>query len=161
MTVPGIDPSSQRLDLDLASNEFENGVDAGLWRLVTLDWPHLLVAITAGDGHALGMKILVDGYPRLPPSGQPWDLEQGAPLPVEQWPTGGTAAQIFRTDWSVGNQNAPYMACDRQGLATHTNWAAEHPSRAWNPSRTITFYLQQISLELQDAVLPQPAPETP
>lgn len=154
MSTP-IDPSRARLERDLAGADVESGIVAGHWRIVRLDWPHLLVGIVAGDGNELGMRLRVDGYSALAPAGQPWDLRSDALLPVDQWPTGGTAPQIFRTDWSPGNSYAPYMACDRTGLATHPNWAHEHPGRAWHPGRSIGFYLQQIHHELRQASVPQ------
>lgn len=147
-------PNGNQLQEHLVSSEFEAGVNSGFWRIVSFTWPELTVAISAGDGRELGMRIAVDGYPALPPSGQPWDLESNSPLSVERWPTGGTAPQIFRPDWSRANGNAPYMACDRMGLRAHPGWATEHPSRAWNPSRTISFYLREVHKELRGATLP-------
>lgn len=155
MAETGIDPCRARLERDLASGRFDSGVETGAWRLVNLTWPYLTVAITAADGHELGMRLLVDGYPGVAPAGQPWDLIQHVPLPASRWPTGGSAAMVFRPDWSPGNSNAPYLACDRVGLATHTNWATEHPERAWNPGRSIVFYLEQVHHELRVASIPQ------
>ena len=151
------DPSLQRLETDLASVEVQAGVDAGLWRVVSLDGTTLVVAITAGDGKELGMRLVVDGYPNLPPAGQPWDLNADTALTQDKWPAGGSAPQVFSTSWSPGNSNAPYMACDRAGLAAHPNWAQEHPSRAWHPRRTIAFYLREIHHELLGATLPEGA----
>uniref|UniRef100_UPI001ABF84BB DUF7665 family protein n=1 Tax=Amycolatopsis kentuckyensis TaxID=218823 RepID=UPI001ABF84BB len=110
---------------------------------------------TAGDGHELGMRLLVDGYPGQAPAGQPWDLAAGAPLPPTGWPTGGMTALVFRRDWSPQNGNAPYLACDRRALVGHP-WATQHPERAWNPARSIEFYLEQIHHELTAATMPQP-----
>lgn len=155
MSGPGADPSRLRLERDLASADVENGVSAGLWRLVSLQWPYLTVAITTGDGHELGMRILLDNYPTWAPGGQPWDLVQDVPLPVSRWPAGPTASLVFRKDWSVRNGNAPYMACDRAGLAAHPKWASEHPARAWHARRTVAFYLREIHHELRAASLPQ------
>jgi hypothetical protein len=155
MPEPAVDPCQTRLERDLASDRFDSGVDAGAWRLIAADWPYLTVAVTAGDGHELGMRLLADGYPGVAPAGQPWDLDKDVPLPVSRWPTGGSTTMVFRHDWSVGNDNAPYLACDRVGLATHPEWATQHPDRAWNPRRTIDFYLDQIHHELQAATLPQ------
>jgi len=155
MAKPGADPGRLRLERDLVSGDFESGAGAGLWRLISLNWPHLMVAITAGDGNQLGMRILVDGYPRIAPAGQPWDFHRDQPLPVTRWPADGSAPQVFRPDWSPSNGNAPYMACDRVALGSHQNWAAEHPGRAWDPSRTITFYVREIHHELRGATLPQ------
>jgi hypothetical protein len=160
MPEPDADPARLRLEADLASGDFQAGADAGLWRLVSLTWPHLMVAITAANGSELGMRIVADGYPRLAPGGQPWDLQADAPLPVCRWPAGGSAALVFRADWSVQNKNAPYLACDRTGLATHPAWAAQHPDRAWHPGRTIAFYLREIHRELQAAALPPPGTGT-
>jgi hypothetical protein len=155
MSEPGTDPGRLRLDRDLASGDFESGVGAGLWRLVSLSWPYLTVTITAGDGNQLAMRILIDGYPRAAPGGEPWNLDRGEALPASRWPTGGTAGLVFRPDWSPANKNAPYMACDRTGLAGHPGWANEHPARAWNPSRTIAFYLREVHHELRSATLPR------
>jgi hypothetical protein len=148
-------PNTLRLDRDLASADVQAGVDAGLWRVVSLNGTTLDAAITAGDGNELGMRIAIDGYPTLPPAGQPWDLEADAPLPQDRWPIGGSAAQIFNLGWSPSNLNAPYMACERAGLATHPNWMQEHPTRAWHPRRTIAFYFREIHHELLGAALPQ------
>lgn len=156
MPEPGVDPCKQRLERDLASASFDRGVDAGAWRLVSLEWPHLTVAIRAGDGKEFGMRLQVDGYPGVPPAGQPWDLAKDAPLPSSRWPTGGMTSMVFRHDWSVGSSNAPYLACDRVGLATHPHWASQHPERAWNPRRSIEFYLEQIHHELRAAAIPEP-----
>ncbi|WP_322769325.1 hypothetical protein [Frankia sp. Cr1] len=100
------------------------------------------------------MRLLVDGYPGMAPAGQPWDLDRDAPLPPERWPTGGSAPTIFRLDWSAGNANAPYMACDRVGLAGHPDWPARHPDRVWTPRRSINFYLEQVYHELRSAIVP-------
>jgi hypothetical protein len=148
------DPSLQRLDTDLTSAEAQAGVDAGLWRIVSLEGTILTIAVTAGDGRELGMRLAVDGYPNLPPAGQPWDLDADTALPQDKWPTGGSAPAVFSIGWSPSNGNAPYMACDRTGLATHPNWAQEHPTRAWHPRRTIAFYLREIHHELLGATLP-------
>jgi len=155
MSEPGIDPCQLRLERDLLSSDFESGVGAGLWRVVKLTWPYLDVIITAGDGSGLGMRILVDGYPGVAPGGQPWDHELNALLPITRWPTGGTAPQVFNPNWATSYSNAPYMACDRGGLTAHPNWATEHPARAWNPSRTITFYVREIHHELRGATIPK------
>lgn len=160
MIVPtvGIDPAQKRLERDLQSAPVLLGIDAGMWRVDRLTWPYLFVSIAAGDGHFLSMRLLVDGYPAQAPAGEPWDLSGTGPLPTSLWPTGGTAPQIFRSaDWSVQNGNAPYMACDRRGLAAHGNWAQEHPNRAWNASRTIEFYLREVHHELRGASIPQSA----
>jgi hypothetical protein len=155
MSEPGADPARRRLERDLLAADFDGGVRAGLWRLSLLQWPHLTVAITAGDGNELGMRIAVDGYPGLPPAGQLWDLQRDTALAVARWPVGGLTGLVFRPDWPNPASPAPYMACDRVALAGHGDWGAKHPHRAWNPRRTIAFYLNEIHHELRSATLPQ------
>lgn len=153
-----VDPCERRLRADLSSAEFEAGVTARMWRLLALDWPVLTVAISAGDGNELGMRILVDGYPVSAPAGQPWDHESNSSLQTDRWPIGGRAQQVFNPSWSTGNGNAPYLACDRAGLVAHPNWSTEHPERAWNSNRTISFYLLEIHRELRGAIVPGTQP---
>jgi hypothetical protein len=154
MSVPD-DPARRRLERDLASDEFDSGVSAGMWRVVSLDWPELVVAITAADGNEVGMRLNVDGYPAAPPAGRPWDLERSAPLAPELWPVSTLAVGTFRQDWSVANGGAPYVACDRVALSGHPDWTTTHPDRVWNPGRAIAFYLREMHRELQSASVPQ------
>lgn len=157
MSESVVDPCRARLERDLTSSRFDGGVDAGFWRLVRLEWPYLAVAITAGDGHELGMRLHVDGYPATAPAGQPWDLDQDVPLPASRLPTGGSSPAVFRSGWSAGHGNAPYLACERVALDTHEpGWANDLPDRKWSPTRAIDFYLAQIHQELRGAFLPQP-----
>lgn len=150
---PVFDPCRRRFEDDLLGADVAAGLAAGLWRITGYAWPHVQVAFTAGDGNEFGMRLLVDGYPALAPAGQPWDLKANTLLPVDRWPVGGTAPQIFRKDWSVANSYAPYMACDRIALNGHP-WATANPDRAWNPTRTLAFYLQQVHHELRAATIP-------
>lgn len=150
-------PGRARLQRDLQSADFDLALTQGLWRLVGVDWPTALFAVTAGDGGALGLRLDLTGYPGQAPAGQPWDLAAAAPLPMERWPLGATAEQTFRRDWSQHNGNAPYLACDRVPLPGHPDWPVSRPERCWNPTRTIAFYLAEISRELTHATLPSAA----
>jgi hypothetical protein len=156
MTEPDgeISPGEVRLRAGLAGEAFAAGLQAGKWRSPVLEWPVLKIDVAVGDDEFVRMRLLVDDYPARAPSGQLWDDATDSPLPAEQWPTGGTAGKVFRTDWSPSNQNAPYLPCDRAGLSTHPEWATALPERAWNASRSIDFYLDEIYGELTDAYLP-------
>ena len=131
-----------------------DGVNAGVWRRPQVDWPYLFVDVEVGQTSYVTLRLHVANYPTDAPAGLLWDSRTASPLPVQFWPRGGNAERVWRPDWSVGNQGAPYMACDRTALATHVNWAAEHPERAWNPSRTIDFYLREIHRDLTNAHVP-------
>jgi len=152
VSEPGVDPCQARLLHDLQAPAIDAGADAGLWRIVGLSWPALTIAIAVGGGEEFGMRLDVQDYPAAAPAGRPWDLAADALLPVDRWPITGRNPEIFRKDWSPSNGNAPYLPCDRIGLATHTNWATD--DRAWDSSRTIVFYLQELHRMLAEAQLP-------
>lgn len=148
-------PAEVRLRSDLTGDQFLAGVRAGRWRSAMLQWPILMVEVAVGDEQFALLRLEVDGYPARAPAGQLWDAEKEMALSLDQWPRGGSAEKVFRPDWSVSNANAPYLPCDRTGLATHPDWATAHPERSWNPSRSITFYLWEIARELWNAWLPR------
>jgi hypothetical protein len=150
--APGVDPCQARLLHDLQDPAVDAGIDAGLWRIVGLSWPALSVTIGVDGGQEFGMRLDVQGYPAAAPAGQPWDLAADALLPVDRWPVTGRTPEVFRKDWADGRGGAPYLPCDRIGLATHPNWATD--GRAWNSSRTIAFYLQELYRMLCNARLP-------
>ena len=150
------DPSQTALRADLESAQFEDGAERGRWRFVSLDWPYLTLAISAGDGNELGMRIQVNGYPTAPPAGIPWDLDVGCALPLARLPMGGGAQQVFRSQWSISNSNTPYMATERRIIVPggHEAWAQQHAEPGWNPNRTIAFYAQQLHAELRGCTIP-------
>lgn len=159
LPLPGdVSPNESQLRADLIGEAFLAGVRAGRWRSPRLDWPVLFIEIAVGDLAFLAMRLSVDGYPLRAPQGQPWDPDAAAALAPALWPRGGNADRVFRADWSPSNENAPYLACDRIGLATHPNWASDHPERSWNASRSIDFYLAEVATELADADLPERKP---
>jgi len=149
-----VSPNEVQLRADLAGEAFLAGVRAGRWRNPVLDWPVLYVEVAVGDLDFMTMRLQVDGYPLRAPHGQPWDSDLAAPLSPARWPIGGNAGRVFRVDWSLGNQNAPYLACERVALSTHANWVTDHPERSWNASRSIDFYLGEVATELADSSLP-------
>ncbi|MET7951274.1 hypothetical protein [Micromonospora sp. NPDC005324] len=152
---PGVDPNLRRLRRHLQAADIEAGVDAGSWRVVDLTWPFLTVAITVGEDAELGMRLDVQDYPLQAPAGQPWNIDTDTPLPMAEWPVSGRNPEIFRPEWSPTNNNAPYLACDRAGITSHSNWATERPERSWDATRTIGFYLRELHRELACATTPQ------
>lgn len=152
----GDDPCLRRLLQDLAAAPVQAGVAAGMWRVVEVDFPTLTVTVSLGSGQEMGLRLAVDSYPLAAPAGQPWDLAGDCPLPQDRWPVSGRAPEVFRTDWSPDNGNSPYLACDRNALASHNTWPAQSPDRCWDGSRTIGFYLAELHRELGDAWMPTP-----
>ncbi len=150
-----MNPSEQRLRGDLASADFEAGVNAGHWRLLDLTWPALTIAISAGTGE-LVLRIDLDGYPAVAPLGITWDAAANTPLPRGRWPQGPGAEQTYKEGWFPPSPNAVYLACDRAALQVHPDWANTYSDRAWNPTRSVTFYLREIHRDLAAATVPEP-----
>lgn len=150
------DPSLLAVREDLESAAFQDGVVHGRWRVVRFEWPFLVVAIRAGGGGELGMRVELSGYPTAAPAGMPWDLEQDIALAADRLPEGPAAAVVFRSGWSQANGHTPYMASERLTVqGDHLPWAAQHPTRAWNPSRTLEFYVAELHKELRSCTMPK------
>jgi hypothetical protein len=148
-------PDESRFLADLEVAEFQVGVEAGMWDLANVTWPYAVFRITAGDGRQLAMRLHLEDYPTVAPAGRPWDADANVVLPIPRWPVGGSADATFRRDWSPANQDAPYLATDRLGLTTHPSWVTDIPERAWNPSRTVAFYLAEIHRNLRASTIPE------
>ena len=51
------------LRLHLESGRFRAGVVAGRWRLVSFDWPYVVVGVKARDGIEYGFRFHCADYP--------------------------------------------------------------------------------------------------
>lgn len=141
-------PDERALREHLRGGRFQVGVAAGRWRLVALDWPIALVAVTAAARPSapaeFTLRFDLSGYPNDPPTGGLWDLDAGQSLPAGRRPKGERAAQLFRTDNWHGGAIAMYAPWDRLGLQVHPNWANDYPYDAWTPARDLSFILSKV-----------------
>jgi hypothetical protein len=141
-------PDEKALRADLESGRFLAGETKRRWRLVSVNWPAVQIAVTARDEHEYVLRFDCSGYPQNPPTAQLWDSIRNAPLELALWPKGsGRIAAVFRSDWKGGV--ALYLPCDRTAIEGHDGWRTEHPSKIWNPSRGITQYLGIVHELLQ------------
>ena len=139
-----ITPDERAFRADTAKAAFLLGEAEGRWSLVSLAWPHALIAVTARDGRDYTLRFNLAGYPATPPTAGPWDAGRGAILAVDLWPRsrGGRLGASFRTDWKNGS--ALYLPCDRESVAGHAGWRTEMPSKIWRPSAGIIQYLELV-----------------
>ena len=131
----------------IAAGPFQSGFDRGRWRLLALDWPHALIAIQAaervGGPAEYVLRFECTNYPQAPPTAQPWDLERGAPLPPDRWPSGTKRVSLaFNPGWKSGQ--CLYLPCDRLSIEGHDVWRSQHPSMIWSPASDITQYLRIV-----------------
>jgi hypothetical protein len=143
MSAASQTPDERAFRQHLAGGAFLRGAARGRWRLETVDWPHAVIAVSAaerpGSQSEYGFRFELTNYPQIPPTAQPWDLEQDRPLEPGRWPTGRSrVAGAFNPSW---NPQALYIPCDRLAIRGHDGWLAQHPSMIWRPSGDITQYL--------------------
>ena len=118
-----------------------------MWRVISINWPVVVVAVAAasraGAPSEIALRFDLTNFPVSAPTATPWDLSTGVALDVAKRPKGGRASTVFRRDgWEQGR--ALYAAYDRVALAGHANWAQESPQLLWRPGRTLQFFLEQI-----------------
>lgn len=147
------DPGEAQLRRDAASGAMCLAAAEGRYGVTRIEYPTVYAWVDVA-GERLDLRIDCADYPSQAPTSQPWDSEAATPLPVNLWPSGGQPPGVFRPEWSPGNGNAPYLACDRRGLAAHPAWRTAHPHRAWTAARTLTFYLDRLHCALVGAAMP-------
>lgn len=141
-------PDEQAARVDLESGRFLAGEARKRWRLVSVDWPAVQIAVRARDGCEYVLRFHCSDYPQNPPTARLWDANKNAPLEFALWPKGGgRIAAVFNCSWKSGI--ALYLPCDRTAIEGHDNWRSEHPSKIWNPSKGITQYLEIVHEILQ------------
>lgn len=157
---PAESASARALREDLEDPDLLAGVRDGRWTIIQWADPFLTVEFRVGeDGTStMGIRLDASDYPTRAPSGVPWDVPAGAPLPPSLWPRGPLADTVFRQDWSVSMNGSPYCAWDRIALESHTEWPATMPGKIWHPGRTVLHYLRETSHILESATLSEQTP---
>lgn len=126
---------------------FQSGVDRGRWRLVSIHWPHAVIAVNAAERSnaptEYAFRFELSDYPTSLPTAQPWDEDKSSPLLRAYWPGGnGRIPPAFNPDWKGGS--CLYLPCDRYSMEGHEPWRQQHPEMIWDPSKDITHYLRII-----------------
>lgn len=139
-------PDERAVREHLRSPRFQHGLDDGRWRLISLDWPQALVAVSAaireGAPNEFVLRFELTGYPQAGPTAGLWDSSSASYLGNGGRPKGDRASMVFRGDWEGGR--ALYAPWDRLALNSHPDWAQRHPSHAWNNQRDLAFYLANV-----------------
>lgn len=120
--------------------EFQAARAAGRWRVLDIDWPSALIAVSAAarpnSPDEFVLRFDLTGYPSQAPTAIPFDLETGARLTPEKLPKGPRLSgnMAFRPDWP-----GLYLPVDRSAINGH-NWRTWR----WDDSRDISFYLRLV-----------------
>ncbi|MYB37242.1 MAG: hypothetical protein F4Y26_07640 [Gammaproteobacteria bacterium] len=137
-------PDQRAFQADVAKAAFRLGVVERRWWIVKIEWPNAFLGVVAKDTREFVLRLNCSGYPRLPPTGGPWDIARDQVLAFGDWPQGkgGRVSAVFRTDWKDGT--ALYLPCDRESIKGHDAWRQQMPSKVWRPSDGIVQYLEQV-----------------
>lgn len=148
MTPDVTAPDERALLEHLAGGRFKSSAAAGRWRLISVEWPVVIIAVAAAprptSPDEFVLRFEVSGYPHTTPTGGLWDLGTNASLPAGRRPQGERAAQLFRADAWLGGATAMYAPWDRMGLQVHPDWAKQYPNEAWSPARDLSFILSNV-----------------
>lgn len=130
----------------LEAGPFQSGVSRGKWRLLAVDWPIAVIAVTAEprDGAPTEYFLRFDcaNYPQDAPTARPWDSLQNCPLEPSRWPGGQLRVPaVFRPEWKP---DALYLPCDRIAMADHDPWRTQYPWLVWSATSDITLYLGAV-----------------
>ncbi len=72
----------------LWQSRFQAGVDQGLWRLVSINWPHVVIALGTSKHNPTEyfIRFRLADYPAQPPSVELWNEEHQASISPDCWP---------------------------------------------------------------------------
>jgi hypothetical protein len=138
-------PAKRVFDSHRRRPDFLTGVVQKRWRLVSLDWPTAMFAVSAArrgrSPNEFFFRLNLDGYPGQAPHGHPWDPETGTVLAVEKRPKGERVGIAFRADW-----DGMYLPIDRSAVSGHDGWRTWR----WNDTKDVSFYLRLLHELLND-----------
>ena len=142
---PCLDEQIFRKHLD--EGPFQIGVDREKWQLISINWPYVIINISAtpheGWPTMYALRFECTNYPDVPVTAQLWNIEKNTPLESSKWPGGSSRIpKVFRPDWKEGK--CLYLPCDRISIEGHSNWPSKYPHLIWTSDSDITLYLEAI-----------------
>lgn len=150
-----MNPDEKALVEDLESSRFVSGSDRGYWHLVGRDGVVVTFDLAAKNGRHIGVRLECTGYPGVAPTGELWSIADDVSLPVERWPQGGRASEVFNPAWCNNIQAmAFYFPYDRRALVGHEPWGSAHPGYVWDLDKTVVDVLYLLREVLQTASTP-------
>jgi hypothetical protein len=146
-----IGPDERAFRADLEGARFQEGVDRGRWRLVSLQWPVAVIAISSapreGAPDEFFLRFNLEGYPQGVTAGL-WDPENERTLPAAERPKGERLDRAVIVDWQQGD--VLYVPWDRLAFDGHPAWPTKFPGELWDPREGIVCYLRHTHDLLND-----------
>jgi hypothetical protein len=100
---------------------FQSGVDRGRWRLVSITWPFVVIAVSAaersGAPQEYALRFECSNYPSVASTARFWDVEHDCSLSHGQRPWGtGRVALAFRASTGKGINASTCHATARRSM---------------------------------------------
>ncbi len=137
-------PAQTAVNADLGSARFRAGILRKQWRKVSYSFPVLIMGVTAVEPEGAASEYLfrfeLSGFPGMAPAAQIWDTETNAVLAAGRRPKGPLRVVEAFKSWQSETVYRPWERTSR----THNNWAQSYPDLAWNPTRDLTFILEDL-----------------
>lgn len=135
------------IEADLRSPQFRVGVKKSMWRIISDNFPILVIAVTAtepdGKKGEYTFHFELTDFPSTAPLVHLWDPLTNDLLAVEKRPKGPEKVLASFKQWGTAQRGSIYRPWDREGI-NHNNWNNTHPNLAWAPNRNISFILEDL-----------------
>ncbi len=118
-----MEPDERAFRADVAKAPFRIGQAEQRWHLVSIDWPIVLMGVTARDSREYVLRFDCGGYPEHAPTARLWDVGTGAPLPPNEWPQ-SHGGDLMRIELASA---AP--------LGSKRGWKSAYPIVQWRVTR--------------------------
>jgi hypothetical protein len=139
------DLAEHSIQADLNAPEFLTGVARGAWRVLSLDFPIVLLGIRGtepdGSNKEWVFRYLVDDYPSVAPMVQIWDVASNCILAAGSRPTGNQLVAHAFKSWS---DDTVYRPWERKAME-HGDWKTKYPNQVWNPTKTLANTVEDLN----------------
>jgi len=131
----------------LQRSRFQAGIDKRLWRLVSISWPHAVIALRVERKDFITeqcIRLRLDGYPAAAPTLELWDQECQRVIPCWEWPTWFTE---FVTGAYPNLLSLDPLPCSTEVLELSVSIAERRKQNiglCWNPDFDITQCLAPL-----------------
>jgi len=138
------DPAALRVAEDLEEAEFVSGLQAGHWRVIAFNFPHLDFAISAtepdGTASEYGFRAELTNFSALAPMVRIWDHATNQPLAQDKRPKGDRRVTITFQVWG---SDTVYRPWDRMA-GPHDTTRQNNAHMAWRPERRLSYIFRDL-----------------
>ena len=139
-------PAENAISADLASARFRVGVLRKQWRVISRDFPLLVVGVagieTDGTQSEYAFQFELTGFPGTAPQVLIWDTTTNGILAPAKRPKGSTRVTEAFKDWGTPPAlPSVYRPWER---TSGPHFGQNHPELAWHPKRDLAFIMEDL-----------------